>query len=88
MSLPTYKEWLASRVPLAQALAKEFPFQQKLSVWVVGWTNDGMVLLTAINPTLDYEGAIRHQVEWPAAQLRSLLPPIKQRRVTRRELSS
>jgi hypothetical protein len=76
----TLAAWLATRPPAVQALAREFPHRSQIVLdhprfWVVGWTTDGNVLLSRVDPAVDYDAALQQQIEWPAALRRRELAP-------------
>jgi hypothetical protein len=66
----TLQAWLKTRSPLCQALAKEFPHRQRLTVWIIGWGEDENVLLTVHDPAVDYDLAVQEHFEVSATKLR------------------
>ena len=54
--------WLLTRPLFVQELAKEFPpwiglRSEEAFFWVIGWDEDGAVLVTPLAPGFDYEAA-------------------------------
>ena len=56
MNSPDFRRWLLTRPPAVQALAKEFPHGSSFKIedwpalYVIGWTEDDTVILTAMPP--------------------------------------
>lgn len=71
----TYEEWLQTRPPVIQALAREFPPHTSIVVegeshYVIGWNEEDMVIISPVNPSEDYAGAVAAQQYVCAAHLR------------------
>lgn len=67
--------WLASRPESVQRLAAEFPMDSVFTVkgvkmWIIGYTESDSLLITPINPDLDYEGAMAARRRLCAQHLR------------------
>jgi hypothetical protein len=58
-----YRKWLASRPPVVQALAEEFPagsvFKREgfPDYYLLGWTENDLLIVSKIDPAMDYDGA-------------------------------
>lgn len=57
-----FQDWLATRPPVIQALAREFPINTYFVIGgrhmhVLGWNEGDMVLLTPFHPAEDYDAA-------------------------------
>lgn len=77
MSEPTYAEWLASRPAIVQAVLRRFPPMTRVLVddithYVMGADEDGGVILSPVNPVLDYEGAMAEKLNICADCLREV----------------
>jgi hypothetical protein len=80
----TFEEWLKTRPPQVQALAAEFPLDyiipQKLTAklskdrqyFVIGWTEDDHLIISHIDPFLDYDEGLNNRQYLCAAHLREL----------------
>jgi hypothetical protein len=55
-----WEEWLLSRPPSVQKIAREFPAGLRFldpglgSLWLIGYTEDDELILTRTNPFLDF----------------------------------
>jgi hypothetical protein len=69
-SYDSLKAWLASRPESVQRLAREFPLDSMFNVngqmyYLLGYTEQDVLILTPINPTTDdehYERAMKEQI--------------------------
>jgi hypothetical protein len=74
----TLEEWIASRPPSVQKLAREFPISTTFSVdgtilYVIGYDEGGLIILTHIDPAVDYDTAFENRVYIHADCLREAL---------------
>lgn len=58
-----YEAWLASRPASVQALASEFPIGTRFrdadeTVWLIGYTETNELILSGVNPYLDWNAAV------------------------------
>ena len=73
----TLEEWLLTRPPCVQELAKEFPVGTVVDggpagrLYLMGWTEDDMLILSPIDPHERYDEAYAARVHLCAAHLRS-----------------
>lgn len=66
MDLETQKqwqEWIESRPPSVQQLAAKFPPESKFVIhgvryYLLGYTEDEVLIVTKVNPALEYESAM------------------------------
>lgn len=63
----SYQAWLASRPEVVQRLAHQFPPGTRVHLdgdlhWVVGWDEGGLLILSPINPSVDYDAALAAKV--------------------------
>jgi hypothetical protein len=57
-----WEAWIASRPPCVQKLARQFPITTTVEIdgtlhYLIGYTENNMLILTPINPVDDYEQA-------------------------------
>lgn len=75
--------WLATRPPCVQKLAAEFPINSAIDprltkhvgsemYFVFGYTEDDRLVISAIDPHKDYEGALANRKYVCASHLRDL----------------
>lgn len=68
----TLAEWIATRPDCVQKLAAEFPIGTKIDgVYVIGWTENDMIVASPVHPRDDYNEALRRRVHICAAHLRN-----------------
>lgn len=73
-----FEEWLSTRPQIIRDLAREFPIPDSYVIegrqmWVMGWNEANLVLLTPICPAHDYEAARAACVHVHAECLRDAL---------------
>lgn len=55
----TWQEWLSTRPECVRKLAAEFPRGTRVDrYFVIGYTEDDMLIVSLIDPSLDYDGAV------------------------------
>lgn len=70
-----YNAWLKTRPKRVQKLAKEFPMGTCVQfggemLHLLGWTENDSIILSPINPSEDYDGALDKKVYACASHLR------------------
>lgn len=60
----TLEEWIAQRPPSVQKLALMFPISSQVYIedilhYIVGYTEGNMVMITHIDPVVDYNAALK-----------------------------
>lgn len=75
MSTSADEAWLKTRPECVQKLAKEFPLNITVQLkgkllYMVGYNEKDTLIMSEINPSEDYEGAIEHRVYICAEHLR------------------
>lgn len=76
MNEALYARWLAARPESVQKLAREFPLHAPVALegknlWVIGWNESDMLILSPIRLDEDYDEAERQRVYLCADHLRS-----------------
>jgi len=75
----TYEDWLASRPASVQALAKRFPIPGRIIIdgtahYILGYSEPDGLILSPINPGIDYHGARANLVEICGDCLNDIVP--------------
>lgn len=70
-----WQNWVASRPLVVQLLIKEFPVGTTTEIngvkmHLTGWTEDDFLTFSHIDPSVDYEGAVKTRVHICAKHLR------------------
>lgn len=65
-----WAEWVASRPPSVQALCREFPLRTVFPFYLVGYTESDEVLVSPIDPAVDFTDAVALAFEVCADHLR------------------
>lgn len=78
--------WLKERPECVQALAREFPVNISVEIggallYLIGYTEDDKLILSDVNPCLDYEQAIEQRQYLCASHLRDALAGKKPERL-------
>jgi len=73
----TEQEWLKTRPPCIQALAAEFPLDYLVLLdgrvhYILGYTEGDMLMLSPVDPGVDYEAAMARMIYLCASHLRGL----------------
>jgi hypothetical protein len=76
MTKKLFRRWLATRPVCVRKLAAEFPLDTRLDVkgvtmWLVGYTEGDELLVSPINPNVDYEGSYAERTRLCASHVRS-----------------
>lgn len=66
-----WEAWLATRPECVRKLAAEFPLGTEIEIngvphWLLGYTENDMLIISPINPGEDYDGACQAR-EWICA---------------------
>jgi hypothetical protein len=70
-----YKTWLSKRPLKIQAMAAEFPMATPLDVkgikhWIIGYNEGDMLILSPIDPNLDYDDSVEQKIYACASHFR------------------
>ena len=72
------ESWAASRPACVQALIREFPVGSTFTsregvVWCIGYTESNELIVTVVNPYLDWESALKARVYLPVPFVRACI---------------
>jgi hypothetical protein len=64
---PSFQEWLATRPECVQKLAARHRLGARYNVdgvthWLIGYTENDMIIVSPIDPSVDYDGANENRV--------------------------
>lgn len=72
----SFEEWLESRPVCVQELAREFPFGSTITdvtgqtAFVLGYTEHDALILSMVDPNVDYDGSYESRFHSPASHFR------------------